>query len=169
MAARMTVWWLATVAIGGCLGEADRYDDLPDAAEDPAEETATAVTLPDLWIDPSFLAAEKNAIAAAREEWARYTRIPPTWRGWKIVASTPPMRNAAGYASTAEATIWIESGVHDPDIFRSVATHELGHAIGVWEHLQGRNVMGERLSYAPPIVRLTPDDVAACRRAGVCR
>ncbi len=117
-----------------------------------------------LSIDPAFSSEERDVIVDAQAQWATVTKGPlPS--GWRIVLEQPSNPTALGHADEDMRTIWIRPGL-PRDVFYATVLHELGHAHGIWTHVR-EGVMQSEAS-EPPIVTFTEDDLAACRRFGVC-
>lgn len=156
-------WGLLALALVGCaVGPIDE-------APGPYAFSASTVS-----IDPAFSDEAREAICWALAEWSTVTKA-PLRRPWRIVleAPTPPPAvlgftaedAVLGFADTDNALIQIRPGLRY-ETFRSTILHELGHAHGVWEH-SAHGVMQATLA-APPIVEFSEDDLAVCRRDGVC-
>lgn len=116
------------------------------------------------FIDPAFTDEERAIIVESFARWAAVTRG-PLQPGWSIVRVAPGKPSEIGHSDAGMRTIWIRPGISQAQ-FRWSVLHELGHAHGMWRHVD-RGVMQAWMA-EPPYVDFTPEDLAECRREGVC-
>lgn len=147
---------LAAIAFVGCA-----VGPRPEEWYDPNGPVLVGTTLV---IDERFSEDERFRIASCLVRWSVVAKRPLS-AGWGIVREQPARLDAVGHADERMRRIWIRPNMPPAD-FESTVMHELGHALGVWDHDE-HGVMQNGMTDPPPI-ELTEEDLALCTRFGVC-
>lgn len=139
-----------------------------DDVEQPVTPARRLVACPTVdcsfYIDPAFTDDERAAILRAASKWMTVAKAPITPE-WRVIKERPSRPDAMGWSDGAMRTVWITPDL-PTDYFYAVVLHELGHAHGVWDHVKHGVMQAELVT--PLIVEFTDEDIAECRREGVC-
>lgn len=156
---RVMRWGVLALALTGCALEVDEQPhELRGDVTFTTEERAT------IEVDPAFSPEERETVLRAVAKWATVVRDPRALEGWRVVRGVPS-DDLMGYADYDRKIVWLRAPL-PRDVLFVLSLHELGHAHGVHEHVE-HGVMQKYIAW-PLILDFTPDDVAECRREGVC-
>lgn len=147
---------LLALALVGCA-----VGPRPEEWYDPSGPAFVGTTLV---IDERFSEDERALIDTCIARWSVVAKRPLS-DGWTVVREQPAQPDAVGHADERMRRIWIRPDMPPAD-FESTVMHELGHALGIWDH-DKRGVMQNGMTDPPPI-ELTDEDLELCARFEVC-